>query len=840
MSAIFAFLLTSVVSLPSYAVASVNVQTGEIFSAAAQRTDAAMRQFYQPAADCFSEAFVFVTLRLARPLTDTDAVLHAFLKMDHPQFDSLLLPAELAAGATDATDADTLSGAGHLRQLHAKAPMSAILASIQYPVQRGRYAAAQRRLNLTKEQYRSELSAQDNIRLMSISAALQLLDGNYTVAAERLGELIAALKEVYGPEHPLPIDITEFLADICVSNQPELALEIWFDEVIAYRIRHNDPSVHYALYLKGLYYMAQEAPAAAEPLLEQAILTLIGTTDAPQPDALAEPETAAETKTETPAEADKQQPQSIQQLLAGRPASGQLLSYINALADALYDQHEYARALPYLEYSAAANAENGQITSDAALDPLERLSYALATTGDFPRAESLLLLNIERIENLPESSSVAEADTVFTAKIRLMDQLAYLYREAGRFPEAISLLHKVLEQERGFRGHQHIDTAITLNRIGQSYSAMDDYEAAISYYKQALEVSTRNLPRYRSYHIDILDNLDTDYKQMQRWQEAAQTAQLALEQSVDLLGEYNVDHISRWQDLSGTYLALSRDTEALEALQNALRQAQALFPEGSHATADTLHLIGQFHFWRSEYPAALPWFEQADALFKQLVAEEHHDALLTTAYLGYLRYALGQTQEALALLERANTLAEQHYTPESNVRVNAQYNFASILLQEGQPARSLPYFRQVLQQIDANPEDRDAYPNLRDVLQDIADNARALGLDDEAQASEVRIALIMADISDDGREIATPAAAPATTPTGSTSPQPLPTLAKPPAAATQGTPPIETTPPPQPPTLPAAGASETDLPSTNAPSGDVPEPSTPATIAPAADAPAAP
>ncbi|MEG3440445.1 tetratricopeptide repeat protein, partial [Pannus brasiliensis CCIBt3594] len=74
-----------------------------------------------------------------------------------------------------------------------------------------------------------------------------------------------------------------------------------------------------------------------------------------------------------------------------------------------------------------------------------------------------------------------------------LNNLAYLYRETGRYGEAEPLYRQALEMRKRLLGEEHPDVATSLNNLAYLYRETGRYGEAEPLYRQALEMGKRLL-----------------------------------------------------------------------------------------------------------------------------------------------------------------------------------------------------------------------------------------------------------------------------------------------------------------------------------------------------------
>ncbi|CAF0957806.1 unnamed protein product [Adineta steineri] len=200
----------------------------------------------------------------------------------------------------------------------------------------------------------------------------------------------------------------------------------------------------------------------------------------------------------------------------------------------------------------------------------KRLGNLLLTIGEFNKAEELYNVLLEQTSNDDE-------------KALYYSQLGYVKSHQGDYEKAIWYFEQGLEIEQRTLPSNHPNLAASYNNIGSVYDNIGEYSKALSFYEQALEIRQKTLPSNDPLLATSYNNIGTVYYNM---------------------GEYSK--------------ALSYYEKALEILQKSL-------PSNHPNLATSYNNIGLVYYNMKDYSKALPYLERALDMFQRALPLTHPD-----------------------------------------------------------------------------------------------------------------------------------------------------------------------------------------------------------------------
>lgn len=323
--------------------------------------------------------------------------------------------------------------------------------------------------------------------------------------------------------------------------------------------------------------------------------------------------------------------------------------------------------------------KKGMATS---LDEMAQIYEAIGKPKDAEKAYKDALLLDKEIGN--------QADAGITTM-----NLGDLLENEGRYPEALDLTKQALQIEL-LIGDENVQT-VCLNNIGNIYFNEGLYQEALTYFQQALDLGEKL--KVPSNLAMTLNNVGEALRKLGRYDQAMNSYLRGLEVSRSAGDKLGVAEISSGMaglfEVQGRYgAALSAEEDAYKNVQEMQNQdankadieldyanALILIGRGDDAqknldeslvlakslqnnslTAKTLNLQGDRLFYKGDFKAARPLYEQAQQSAKQ--STDRNQALLAKFNLARLSVKEGQATAATTALRSlskdADALGEKY------------------------------------------------------------------------------------------------------------------------------------------------------------------------------------
>ncbi|CAF4171589.1 unnamed protein product, partial [Adineta steineri] len=238
----------------------------------------------------------------------------------------------------------------------------------------------------------------------------------------------------------------------------------------------------------------------------------------------------------------------------------------------------------------------------------ERLGKLLLAIGQFNKAEELYNVLLEQTSD--------ESD-----KAHYCICLGYVKRHQGDYEKAIWYYEQGLEIDQKTLPSNHPDLAASYNNIGSVYDSMGQYSKAFSFYEKSVEIFQKTLPSNHPYLATSYGNIGSVYEKM---------------------GEYS---------------------KALSFYEKALEICQKTLPSNHPLLASSYNNIGGVCHKMGEYPIALLYYEKALEIQQKTLPSNHPSLASSYNNIGLVYYKMGEYSKALSYFERALDILQRAFSP---------------------------------------------------------------------------------------------------------------------------------------------------------------------------------
>ncbi len=282
--------------------------------------------------------------------------------------------------------------------------------------------------------------------------------------------------------------------------------------------------------------------------------------------------------------------------------------------------------------------------------------------------------------------SLAESHKLPDDKLRAKANLAIIQAQTGHLREALEVWEEILQMEED--PVRRIDL---INNICMAYGCLEDYESAIKYGYQVLDIADEN--NLEKMKVSPLINLGTAYHYMEDHKKAL----IHWEQSLHLIKKYDLKNqlCSVMNNISLAYNSLHKKDKSLEYAFECLR-----LREENHTTdygkASPLNNIGFIYETAGENDKALEYYEQALQSYGQTPPEPQMVNIVLNQASIFLKQ--GKHDQSLAKLKEAQDFAKGMDTPVLNIRLTKLYSDVYAAMQDFEKAyKYQSEFREILE-----------------------------------------------------------------------------------------------------------------------------------------------
>ena len=369
-----------------------------------------------------------------------------------------------------------------------------------------------------------------------------------------------------------------------------------------------------------------------------------------------------------------------------------------------------------LDAGAERLARNTSLTPEVKVDLVETVAQVYDALGLFKRAEDMLLQAVALRRGLGSEVNVAST----------LGALGSVRGEMGQYRSAAELLRESLAIQRRLRpGDKDVarvenDLGVLLyyidecresrqllgnalkyleangpralistvkNNIGLCSTRLSEYDDAIALFREALAIDRQTGGPRDLGAANDLTNLGVALAHRGRYDEAeaVMTESIAIRRR--LLGDSHPELSRSLSNLARALLEVG-DLDRAAAAQEEASRIRAHLPRGGLAVTDT-YVLGLLDLAQGRWKAARRDLEEAVALGKEFLGEEHHDTLQAMSALSLAMDRVGQHAESRELQARVLEIARRRFGGRHSLVGLAETRMASLQLNDGQVDEAL-------------------------------------------------------------------------------------------------------------------------------------------------------
>jgi CHAT domain-containing protein/Tfp pilus assembly protein PilF len=357
-------------------------------------------------------------------------------------------------------------------------------------------------------------------------------------------------------------------------------------------------------------------------------------------------------------------------------------------ADQLYNQGQYAAAIPLAERSLAIwekvlGPEHPDVASS-----LNNLAELYRAQGNYSQAEPLYQRSLVIKEKVlgPEHPNVASS----------LNNLANLYQAQGNYSQAEPLYQRSLAIWEKVLGKEHPDVATSLNNLAELYKAMGKYSQAEPLYQRSLAIREKVLGKEHPDVAASLNNLASLYQDMGNYSQAEPLYQRSLAIKEKVLGKEHPLVASSLNNLAGLYQVQGNYSQAEPMYQRALAIKEKVLGKEHPLVASSLNNLAALYQAQGNYSQAEPLYQRSLAIREKVLGKEHPLVASSLNNLAALYQAQGNYSQAEPLYQRSLAIKEKVLGPEHPDVATSLNNLALLYQAQGNYSQAEPLYQRSL------------------------------------------------------------------------------------------------------------------------------------------------
>jgi tetratricopeptide (TPR) repeat protein len=224
-------------------------------------------------------------------------------------------------------------------------------------------------------------------------------------------------------------------------------------------------------------------------------------------------------------------------------------------------------------------------------------------------------------------------------------QIANIYCEQGELDMTVSNFKKALCSGRSSMGASHPEVASILNRLGNLSCEIRDFDAAISYYQEGLEIEklTSNYP----HMIVTLTNIANIHKLRENFADALGGFKKAQAAQMDHYGPNSIDLAETCSSIGSIQYRMKAYGEAFDSYRQALSIRRDFYEDDFHLDiASTLNSIGLVAFKLGIFDLAKCCVGGSMRILQKLACSDSRDIAVMWYNLATIYFESGEGEDA--------------------------------------------------------------------------------------------------------------------------------------------------------------------------------------------------
>jgi tetratricopeptide (TPR) repeat protein len=240
----------------------------------------------------------------------------------------------------------------------------------------------------------------------------------------------------------------------------------------------------------------------------------------------------------------------------------------------------------------------------------QRLGRLLIRLSQFDKAEELYKVLLEQTFDEGE-------------KALYYNQLGNVKNHQGDYEKAIGYYEQGLEICQKTLPPNHPDLATSYNNIGSVYDNMGEYSKALSFYQKALEIRQKTLPPNHPSLATSYNNIGGLYKNMGEYSEALSFYEKGLEIDQKTLPPNHPSLATSYNNIGNAYKNMGEYSKALSFYEKSLEILQKTLSPNHPSLATSYNNIAGMHSYKKEYSKALSFYERALTILQSSLPSTH-------------------------------------------------------------------------------------------------------------------------------------------------------------------------------------------------------------------------
>jgi tetratricopeptide (TPR) repeat protein len=312
-----------------------------------------------------------------------------------------------------------------------------------------------------------------------------------------------------------------------------------------------------------------------------------------------------------------------------------------------------------------------------------RLSTILMQIGQYDKCEELCNTLLEQTSDESE-------------KATYLDSLGFLRKKQGDYQKAISYLEQGLDIRQKTRPPNPSDLADSYNNIGLVYGSMGEHSKALSFYEKALEIEQETLSPKHSSLAACYNNIGVAYYHIGEYSKALSFYERALEIRQKILPPNHPDLATSYNNTGLVYGTMGEYSKALSFYEKSLEIQQETLPPNHLLFATSHNNIGTAYEKMGKYAKARLSYEKALEIQQKTLPPNHPDLSISYINIGSVYCKMGAYSKTLSFNGRALEILKKTLPPNHSFLAFSYTHIASAYYNMGEYWKALSFYERAL------------------------------------------------------------------------------------------------------------------------------------------------
>lgn len=304
----------------------------------------------------------------------------------------------------------------------------------------------------------------------------------------------------------------------------------------------------------------------------------------------------------------------------------------------------------------------------------------------------------DAIEQFKFSIELLQVSDSITEELALCyNNLGMIYEIKGDFDQAVNYLNDALEISLHFNNKEDsISLTAEYNNIGMVYKSMGNYKMALNYLYKALDIWLTTFKGAHPYMAMILNNLGITYNSMGEHDKALSILRKARTVFMTIPQKKNSQLASILGNLGSTYLYKGQYDQAMAYINQALNILLDIFGDTHPSIATYYNNIGGIYAFIGNYNEALNSFKKALRIGLDIFGENHRSIATYYNNIGRLYISTGKYDQAMMILDKALNISNNISSENHSYLAHTYNNLGNIYNSKGEYDKAIGFYKKAL------------------------------------------------------------------------------------------------------------------------------------------------